>query len=221
MLNKKTVLFICLIECAFILKVKNNEVVSQQKEELFKQLFKLRRLEQLEAVKKMRALPEGKQHKMIQTVTKTIFDVILKSREVLESSGFTPGVSDFPESETVRDALSLILENTALIGEMVLRLPEVVEPVLRSTSEWPVLLTWSLAFVNQTQLLDTSTTKLIYLVGQELNLTNRDPDYVNPYKYAKQKVNAKTDPEKEQIKKKKKTEIPRGPRLTLPQSGDL
>uniref|UniRef100_A0A1B6KIA2 Coiled-coil domain-containing protein 134 n=2 Tax=Graphocephala atropunctata TaxID=36148 RepID=A0A1B6KIA2_9HEMI len=222
MFQKESVFYLHLFVCVFlILIVKSDEPVSEQNEKLFKQLFKLRRVEQLEAVKKIKQLPDEKQNKMVQTVTKTIFDVILKSRVILESSGFTPGVSDFPETEAVRDALSLILENTALMGEMVLRLPERVEPVLRSTAEWPVLLAWSLVFANQTQLLDTSTTTLIYLVGQELNLTNRDPDYINPYKYAKEKVKVKTVGEKEKIKKKKKTETPRGPRITLPQTGEL
>lgn len=60
--------------------------------------------------------------------------------------------------------MSLVIENTALLSEIVLRIPEVAETILGSNVEWNKLLTWSLDFSNQTQLLDTSTTKLIYLV---------------------------------------------------------
>ncbi|XP_054263102.1 coiled-coil domain-containing protein 134-like [Macrosteles quadrilineatus] len=159
-------------------------------------------------------IEESKQQKMVKTVTKTIFDVMLKSRAVLENSGYTPGVSEFPESESVKDALSLIIENTALIAEIVLRLPDVTEQVLRSNTDWSSILPWSLTFCKESRLLDSSTSKLFNLVSQELNFTQRGPDYTNPYRKIKQqpKANAGIEPVK-----KKKTPLPRGPRLTLRQ----
>lgn len=60
-------------------------------------------------------------------------------------------------------ALSNILENTAFMGDILLRMPDISQPILHST-DWPVLYAWSLAFANQTQLLDSSTSKLIQLV---------------------------------------------------------
>lgn len=43
-----------------------------------KKLFKARRVEQLEAVKKIRQLPEDKQTKMVKSFTKTLFEVSVK-----------------------------------------------------------------------------------------------------------------------------------------------
>lgn len=150
--------------------------------------------------------------------------VILKSRVVLESSGYIPGISKFPTDETTRDALANILENTAFMGDILLRMPDISQPILRSSGDWPVLYAWSLAFANQTQLLDSSTNKLIDLVSQELNLTARHPDYLNPYR-KENEVKTKGEQPKENVvpkKKKKRLDIPRGPRLSSGrQAGDL
>lgn len=202
----------------------NGPDTSDEQEILFKKLFKLRRAEQLAAIKGLRTLGgEDKQKKMISTITEKVFAVILKSRVVLESSGYIPGVSKFPTDETTRDALANILENTAFMGDILLRMPDISQPILRSSGEWPVLYAWSLAFANQTQLLDNSTNKLIDLVSQELNLTLRHPDYINPYR-KENEVKRKEEQLKENVvpkKKKKKLDIPRGPRLSARQAGDL
>lgn len=45
------------------------------------------------------------------------FQVILKSRTILEHNGFTPGISSFPESEYVRDgklSLKIVGSNQTL-----------------------------------------------------------------------------------------------------------
>lgn len=62
-------------------------------------------------------------------------------------------------------ALANILENTALFGDILLRLPDISHKILTSKYEWKVLLLWSLGFSNQTHLLDKQTEKLVYLVS--------------------------------------------------------
>jgi len=62
-------------------------------------------------------------------------------------------------------ALANILENTALFGDILLRLPDISHKILTSKYEWKVLLLWSLGFSNQTHLLDKQTEKLMYLVS--------------------------------------------------------
>lgn len=142
-----------------------------------------------------------------------VFSVIQESRALIESSYFIPGVSQFPADDKVKDALSNILENTALFSELILRFPEIGSIVLRTNNNWDVLLQWSIAFSNQVQyLLDKSTIKLLHLVSQELDHIERDANYANPYRKTK---NKSTEEEmKENKKKKKKKEIKKGPRLT-------
>jgi hypothetical protein len=118
----------------------------------------------------------------------TTSQVIQSSRATLESSGYVPG-SQFPQDISVRDgkliqllnfhlkrnwlrfnlhvcfaALSSILENTALFAELILRLPEVVQPLLSAHHDWEILLHWSLSFCSETGLLDTASVKLLHLV---------------------------------------------------------
>lgn len=85
-------------------------------------LFKRQRVEQLEAIKSFLKISNyEKQHSMIMLMAEKLFSVIQDSRAVIEASSYIPGVSDFPLDDEVRNALSNILENTALFSEIILR----------------------------------------------------------------------------------------------------
>lgn len=178
------------------------------------QLFKRRRAEQLEAVKGFKKFNSyEKQFSMIVVLAKKIFTVIESSRVLLEASDYIPGNSPFPKDETIRDALSNILENTALFGEIVLRFPEISHTVLKSNHDWSILYQWSIGFSNLTNnLLDKSTLTLINLVSQELNYIERDPNYRNPYR--KQTSESTTSNVQVNVKKKKRKEVKKGPRMS-------
>lgn len=150
---------------------------------------------------------------MIMMMAEKVFAIIQESRALIESSYFIPGVSQFPVDGNVKDALSNILENTALFGEIILRFPDIAAMVLKTNNNWDILLQWSIAFSSQVRyLLDKSTIKLLHLLSQELNHVERDPNYINPYrKVQKESSHEET---KENKKKRKKKEIKKGPRLT-------
>lgn len=61
-------------------------------------------------------------------------------------------------------------------------------------------------------LLDNSTKTLLHLVSQELNIIERESDYVNPYRKMQQETMPL--PEEHRKAKKKKTAIKKGPRLS-------
>lgn len=142
-----------------------------------------------------------------------VFTSIQSSRATIEASSYIPGVSSFPQEDSIRDALSNILENTALFSEIILRFPDIAVLVLKTNNNWDVLLQWSIAFSNQVKyLLDKSTVKLLHLVSQELNHIEQEPNYTNPYR----KLEIKTDNQENLLtlnKKKKKKEIKKGPRF--------
>lgn len=179
------------------------------------QLFKRRRAEQLEAVKGFRKFNSyEKQFSMIVVLAKKIFSVIESSRVLLEASDYIPGSSPFPSDETIRDALSNILENTALFGEIVLRFPEITHTVLSSNNDWSILYKWSISFTHlNNNLLDKSTITLINLVSQELSYVEKDPNYRNPYRRNSNESN-NNNVQQISVKKKKKKEVKKGPRMS-------
>lgn len=190
-------------------------------EELFISFFSERRSEHLEVIKGILKYEEQwRRAKLVNPVTKTLFELIKMSRATLENAGFVPGLSKFPEDDKIRDALAIILQNTALFGDIILHMPDIATPLLSSRSEYDVLFKWGLLFMNQTQLLDKKTIKQMSLVSQELNITARSPDYINPYRMSHSKAAQKharkeSEPSTSASKmKKKKKKLPRGPRLS-------
>lgn len=142
-----------------------------------------------------------------------VFSNIQENRAAIEASPFIPGVSDFPSDKDVREALSNILENTALFSEIIIRYPDIAVMVLKTNNNWDVLLQWGIAFSNQMKyLIDKSTIKLLHLVSQELNHIDQDPNYINPYR--KLKPNDQTyDETIEKKSKKPKKKLKKGPRM--------
>ncbi|RZF44026.1 hypothetical protein LSTR_LSTR007298 [Laodelphax striatellus] len=138
----------------------------------------------------------------------------MKNKDTLVKSEFVPGVSPFPdgENEEVRDALFPLMTNTAFVGEILLQLPELSQPVLSTQKEWNGLLQWSIDFANKTNLLDEPAAKLMKLGSQEMNFTVRSDNYVNPYKKQRTTTEKPTVTGSEKKKKKAKS-IPRGPRM--------
>lgn len=151
-------------------------------------------------------------------IAKKMFTVIENSRVLLEASDYIPGSSPFPQDENIRDALSNILENVALFGEIVLRFPDLAAKVLRDNNDYSVLYKWSVGFAHQNKnLLDDSTITLIGLVSQELNYTERSLNYTNPYRKFAQSLRyeqQRSSMPEIVVKKKKPREIKKGPRLS-------
>ncbi|KAJ8927147.1 hypothetical protein NQ314_020420 [Rhamnusium bicolor] len=176
-------------------------------------LFKRQRAEQLEAIKSFKKISNyEKQYSMIMLMAEKVFSVIQDSRAIIEASPYIPGVSDFPLDNKIRDALSNILENTALFSDIILRFPDITVSVLKANNNWDVILQWGIAFCHQVKyLLDKNTVKLLYLVSQELDHVERESNYVNPYRRI-QKRNMVQD-QKVAIKKKRK-QIRKGPKLS-------
>ncbi|XP_015523660.1 coiled-coil domain-containing protein 134 [Neodiprion lecontei] len=194
-----------------------DSVQTDPNELLFKRLFARRREEHVEAVRGLRKMENyERQYKMIMVLAEKVFSVIQTSRDILESAEFEPGNTPFPEDANLRDALSNILENTALFGDIILHLPEISQRVLNTQPQWDTMMQWSWNFANQTRhLLDKSTNTMIHLVGQELNITTREPGYFNPYwsNAAGESIHNE-DTNNKQKKRSKKEKRKKGPRMT-------
>ncbi|XP_030750718.1 coiled-coil domain-containing protein 134-like [Sitophilus oryzae] len=191
------------------------ESKSEMAEKLYKELLKRQRIEQLAAIKSFQKIKNyEKQYQMINLMAEKVFTVIQDSRAIIESSPFIPGVSEFPLEDKIRDALSNIIENTALFSEIILRFPDISTAVLKTNNNWDILLQWGIGYCYQVRyLLDDNTIKVFALVSQELNHVPRDSNYINPYR-KKQKMKEEKEEEMKKAKKKKK-KLKKGPKLSF------
>ncbi|XP_005097575.1 coiled-coil domain-containing protein 134 [Aplysia californica] len=180
--------------------------------EKYKRLFNEHRSRQLEAVKSILNFGDEKQrYELINVMLKQLFKTIEQAKVNLTMSGFLPG-DPFPENDTVRDYVSKVLENTAMFGDMVLRLPDLVHDLYDRQREWQLLLAWSYGFCTQSGAFEGPNEQLLHLMAQEVGIIAMDPNYVNPFKAANQKKKRYEEPAKPAKKKQKK--IRRGPRLS-------
>ncbi|XP_076060274.1 coiled-coil domain-containing protein 134-like [Oratosquilla oratoria] len=185
---------------------------------LFEGLFKQRRAEHQAAVKSLQGFKDyAKQYKMIEVISEKAFQVLEASQIKLRENGYVPGM-DFPVNEDIRDALSQTLENTALLGEILLHMPDKTHRILRKNKQWKLLFTWGIFFATESKFLDSSTYKLMKLVSQELDIAEKDPSYVNPYSEEAQAKSSREHPQdstsKKETKTKKKKSFRKGPRLS-------
>lgn len=165
---------------------KSAESKSKLDEELFKKLFAQRRKDHIEAVQTLLKMDNYERlYKMISVLAEKVVEVIESSKSVIEKAGFLPQNNSFPEDTNIKDALSSILENIALFGDIILHLPDITHRILKAQPEWNSTIHWSLNFANQTRhLMNKSTITMFRLVEQELNITERHPGYFNPYRSA-------------------------------------
>ena len=61
--------------------------------------------------------------------------------------------------------MSKVLENTAMFGDMVLRLPDTVHDLYDRQKDWQVTLAWSYGFCTQSQAFDGPNEQLLNLVS--------------------------------------------------------
>jgi hypothetical protein len=129
----------------------------------------------------------------------------------LESGGYELG-PDLPADEPTREALSLLIENTCLFSDLLLRLPDQLAGRLAARRDWELVYRWSLGLVRDLAFLEGATRRLLHLAAQEAGLVERDPDYRNPYRTERKPQKRFEDPPPPAKKEKKK--VKRGPKMS-------
>ncbi|CAF3377334.1 unnamed protein product [Rotaria socialis] len=162
-----------------------------------------------------------KRYKAVQMLMDQIFQVLNSSRLALTSAGFVPSVSPFPTEETVREQLSLLLENVLFIGDLALFFPDVFHRFYDKDQQRRILTSWSYSFAVETEFYDEKSLEILSLMAQELNLIEKSATFHNPYVFNekdKQKKNiVPVEKQQEQVQKKKskeKIKKKRGPGLS-------
>ncbi|KAK2585791.1 hypothetical protein KPH14_010396 [Odynerus spinipes] len=187
-------------------------------QKLFKKLFVKRRHQHAEAIERLQKMDNYERlYKMVALLIKKISEVIESNKTLIENLDFTFNNVAFPKNDSVRDALSTILENTAFVGDIVLHFPDIAHRILKTQQEWSKTIHWSLNFANAIKhLLDKPTITVINLVRQELNITKREPGYFNLYqpKFANYKKNNGVT-KKKKVKKEKQKKGPQMIKIEL------
>ncbi|TWW69364.1 Coiled-coil domain-containing protein 134 [Takifugu flavidus] len=112
----------------------------------------------------------------------TLQQVLEDSRQILVAANMQPD-DPFPMDDKIKEAYSHVVENTAFFGDVALRFPRIVHHYFDRNSEWGGLLRWGLHFCNQTGVLTGGAHQhVLTLMSQELGITEKTPDFMNPYR---------------------------------------
>jgi hypothetical protein len=87
----------------------------------FKRLFQEKRLYQLGAVKQLQTLDPEKQAKLLEAMIGQMLSVLTKSKAALVEGGYEAGGGGLPDDPKLREALALVVENTCLASDLLLR----------------------------------------------------------------------------------------------------
>ncbi len=208
---------VCLIVMLISFARLEPEVESEELVE-FKKMFHQKRLHQLSAIKQLMTMTPEKQIKLLDQMLTKMASILTESKNSLISASVDMTEGSLPSEQKDKTALALVLENTCLACDVLLRFPNYMQKKLSKDKELDLVYKWALGYINGTVsfVMDEPTKRLFYLAGQELELTAKDADYQNPYKKPKsepKKIMFADEPEKPRAKKPKK-KIQRGPRLS-------
>lgn len=167
-------------------KVQNRDTVSgkinRNAFNTYVRLFNQNRAMQIEAVKKLvnADWKYEKKYLTAETTLNNLFLVLEQAKNNLTEWGFVPG-DPFPDNMTIQDAFSKVLENTAIYGDLVLRMPDIIHAIYNKNKQWEFLIGWGVWFAMESKVFKGSNEKLLNLMSQELGLIPKEEYYTNPY----------------------------------------
>jgi hypothetical protein len=195
---KKPVLFLLMVvTCASVSRQDSDQPVLQINATIdeFQKLFKYKRLIQLEAINGLLNLAKYEaKYEMVSRMFDKIFELHDKSWSKIQNSDYIPGGEDslqtppLPQDAHVMESLSTLMENCALVGDVVLRLPDISHRLLNKNPEWMRLTRHCFTFCPSTRLMDPVTEEMFNLASQELHLIPRNANFTNPYREKEEKT---------------------------------
>merc|ERR1719510_2163957 len=194
----------------------NSSSTSKEIEE-FQTLFQQKRLHQLNAVKQLLNMSPKNQINLLDTMMSKMKAVLTESKTSLTKSSLELSEGNLPSDQMDKTYLALVLENVCLASDILLRFPNYMLKKLKEDKELDTMYKWGLLFVNETvsYVMDKPTKRLFFLAGQEIELIERDANYVNPYKKVESEPKKIMFTDKEpSVNKKPRKKLKKGPRLS-------
>nr|XP_039265151.1 coiled-coil domain-containing protein 134-like [Styela clava] len=176
--------------------------------EIYRNMFKMKRRDQIRAIESLLIMDDvEKQHKMIGIMMKTIEKTIVKGKQILMEENYKAG-DPFPEKIETKEGFSMVLENTALFTDLIVRFPFVAQRELKQNTDWKETIIWGKNVCEKSGVFTEKHQKILHSLGQELKIDEPDPSYENPFKI-KPEVDQKTEEErqKEYEDKKRKEKL--------------
>ncbi|XP_052792863.1 coiled-coil domain-containing protein 134-like [Mya arenaria] len=170
-------------------------------------LFEQNRAIQVDAVKSIvkSNLKYENKYKLTKAMIEQIFQVIGEAKTNLTEWGFVPG-DDWPQDKTVQEASSTVLENVAMFGDLVLRLPDITHSVYDKNKQWEFLIGWATWFCLESKVYTGPHGKLLNLMSQEIGLIPKEKNFINPYKEEEVLRNVEAEVLEQMMKEKEKKE---------------
>ncbi|PIK49699.1 putative coiled-coil domain-containing protein [Apostichopus japonicus] len=127
--------------------IKDDEKRSERDLQTFRKLYLQKRAQHIAAVDSLLETYEyEKTYQMVDLLITRMRTVVGTSRSTLVQKGFEPGMS-FPTDEETKEALSIIMENAGLFGDMALKLPEITHACLeKKKSDVANILKWAITY---------------------------------------------------------------------------
>ncbi|GAV05587.1 hypothetical protein RvY_15691 [Ramazzottius varieornatus] len=116
-----------------------------------------------------------KQGKLMKPVIEKIFEILANSADYNSSKDFAS------LSLKERGELSIVLENLLFLSDFVLRLPDTTRGILKKIAGSLSRIQTLLSSYGKTSVLESTDLLALNLMAQELNLVERQEDYVNIY----------------------------------------
>lgn len=176
--------------------------------EIYRNLFKIKRKDHIHAVESLLVMNNvEKQHKMIGIMMKTIEKTIIRGKDIIMKENYKAGDS-FPDKIDTKEGLSMVLENTALFTDLIVRFPFIAQRELQQNAKsWKETMTWAKNICEKSGVYVGKHKQILHSLGQELGIDDPDPNYENPFK-VKPKIDLKTAEERqkeyEELKRKEK-----------------
>lgn len=194
----------------------NFDLSNKQNIELY---FKLKRKQQLTAVQTLLSYDRyEKQYQMVDKLFEKIFHMIDESQKIIHDSDYIIGdLLPLNQTKIVHNILQVI-DNCAFVANIVLKLPDISRRLLNNGKyDWEKSYRWCFNFTIQSNMVDDISIKMFNLAAQQLNIVEKEEDFLNPYEKKNQKRPSSPNSIKDSSNNKKKnskTKLPKGPRMS-------
>ncbi|CAD6185894.1 unnamed protein product [Caenorhabditis auriculariae] len=176
---------------------------------VYTELFKLRRREHSGAIESIKKIDFQKRRPFLEEVLTSVSKILLECREKLERIQHA-ATDPFPhDSETLRDLLSKVVENTAFFSDLSLHFSQFFEKKLAKDRKLKTTVVWAFNYAKDTGLLDPETLDRVNLMAQQHEIVQRSPELEEiereAYEEMKRKKSREGEREKASEKKRPRT----------------
>lgn len=166
---------------------------------VYRNLFKVKRKEHIAAVQKLLLNDNiSKRARLINIMLGAIVETIGGAMEKLKLHDVSR--EDFPTDPDIRDALSQVLENTALFTDLMVRFPKISHAIYRkNTKRWKADMRKAIDICHQSPVYEGDYQLLLHNLQQELGIGAVDETYKNPFIIDPDQIHEETSEERKRL----------------------